>query len=185
MSALIFVYLPEIDLFLYNYEFEETNDDIEGGLDGYGGQGLDDEDDDDISDDTDQDWESEYDDDNDEDMQAMTGGEYDRDVKTTNPFAPAEMYLSDMIGKKINDDDNFGEFLVINVSNYLVYNPPSADPLCNIDLQNAVIDLLSGLKNSNDAGEMIELNGISKEKNWNSWLSTEYDSNKYIFNLLN
>ena len=51
--------MSEIDLFLYNYEFEETNDDIEGGLDGYGGQGLDDEDDDDdMSDDTDQDWES-------------------------------------------------------------------------------------------------------------------------------
>ena len=151
-----FVYLPNYNFFLNYYEFKETNDDVEGGLDGYGGQGLDDEVDDEMSDDSDQDWESEYDDNNDdddEDMQAMIGGEYDREVKTTNPFAPAEMYLSDMIGKKINDDENFGEFLVVNVSNYLIYNPPSADPLCDIDLQSAVIDLLLGLKNTSDTGE--------------------------------
>ena len=87
-----FVYLPNYDFFPNNYEFKETNDDVEGGLDGYGGQGLDDEVDDEMSDDSDQDWESEYDDNNDdddEDMQAMIGGEYDREIKTTNPFAPA------------------------------------------------------------------------------------------------
>lgn len=84
----------------------------------------------------------------------MTRDNYDADIITASPFAPAEMYLSDMIGKKNNNGENFEEFLVINVSNYLIFSPPSTDPLSMIDLQGSVIDLLSSLKISSNTGDL-------------------------------
>ena len=114
-----------------------------------------------MSDDTgEEEWESEgeYDEDGGDgqydDMEAMTGemGTGNRNEKQS-PFAPAEMYLSDMIGTaKLGDDENADDFLVVNVSSHLVYSPPSADPLYAVDLQGRVIDLFVGLKTTGSKG---------------------------------
>lgn len=125
--------------------FTDTNDDAEGREDEEG------EDDEDMDDD--QDWESENEyEDEDDDMGAMTGQSFSSGKKTVDPFAPAEMYLSDMIHNNNQNDDNLEDFLVVNVSNYLIFSPPSADPLSVVDLQGAVIELLTGLQNSNVGG---------------------------------
>ena len=128
-----------------------VDDDAEEGFNEYEGEELDG---DDNSDDSNGDWESEEenDDDDDDDMGAMMGDDEENKNKKTSPFAPAEMYLSDMIGKKREYENDIDDFLIINVSNYLVFSPPSSDPLSATDLQGAVIDLFLLLKNSNDAG---------------------------------
>lgn len=73
-----------------------------------------------------------------------------------SPFAPAEMYLSDMIGSgrsgALNDDQNPDNYLLLNVSSSLVFSPTKADPLAATDLQGAVIDLLKGLKGGDRKG---------------------------------
>ena len=104
-------------------------------------------------------WESEgeYDEDGDgqyDDMDAMTGEMGAANKATQSPFAPAEMYLSDMIGPtgKLGDDENLDHFLVVNISNHLVFSPPSADPLYTVDLQGRIIDLLVGLKSTDSKG---------------------------------
>ena len=115
-----------------------------------------------MSDDSDQeDWESEgeYDEDGGDgqydDMDAITGDMTAGNKSVAqNPFAPAEMYLSDMIGStsRLGDDENGDDLLIVNVSNSLVYSPPSADPLYAVDLQGCVIDLLLGLRSTDSKG---------------------------------
>jgi hypothetical protein len=112
-----------------------------------------------MSDDSEEEWESEgeYDEGGDgeyDDMDAMTGEMGTGSRATQSPFAPAEMYLSDMIGStgKLGDDEDADDFLVVNVSNHLVFSPPSADPLYAVDLQGRVIDLLVGLKSTDSKG---------------------------------
>jgi len=61
--------------------------------------------------------------------------------KETGPFAPAEMYLSDMLNKD-NDDDGV---VIVNISDHLIFSPPSLDPLASSDLQGHVIAMLLSL----------------------------------------
>ena len=75
-----------------------------------------------------------------------------------SPFAPADMYLSDMIGSNKNlnthgDDLNEDDFLLVNVSDSLVFSPPKLDPLWGSDLQGSIIDLLLSLKHGNQSIE--------------------------------
>lgn len=129
------------------------------------GKGQDDRDDN--SDDSeDEEWESEdggYEDDMDEDgFEDMDDTEGNGNAvwkkKSQDPFAPAEMYLSDMIGSaqkglQGNDDENQGDYLLLNVSSNLVFSPPRTDPLASTDLQGAVIELLRGLKGRDSKGK--------------------------------
>jgi hypothetical protein len=95
-----------------------------------------------------------------EDFEDMDGIECNGDAmwkkKSQNPFAPAEMYLSDMIGSSPkgqgNDDENQGDYLLLNVSSSLVYSPPRRDPLASTDLQGVVIELLRCLKSRDSNG---------------------------------
>lgn len=91
-----------------------------------------------------------------------------------NPFAPAEMYLSDMIGSNINpnankhghgDDENEEDFLLVNVSDSLVFSPPKLDPLWGTDLQGSIIELLQSLKQNNNSG--VEGKTVSFHFMWN------------------
>ena len=75
-----------------------------------------------------------------------------------SPFAPAEMYLSDMIGSNKTphthgDDENEGDFLLVNVSDNLVFSPMKLDPLWGKDLQGSIIELLLSLKSGNGQGQ--------------------------------
>jgi hypothetical protein len=96
-----------------------------------------------------------------EDFEGMDGIEGNGDAvwkkKSQNPFAPAEMYLSDMIGSSQkghgNDDENEGDYLLLNVSSSLVFSPPKRDPLASTDLQGVVIELLRCLKSRDSEGQ--------------------------------
>lgn len=108
----------------------------------------------------DEDWESDdgQNDGQDDDFDTMMN---DSNMATKgsdkSPFAPAEMYLSDMIGLNKNphthgDDENEGDFLLVNVSDNLVFSPIKLDPLWGKDLQGSIIELLLSLKSGNGQG---------------------------------
>lgn len=91
-----------------------------------------------------------------------------------NPFAPAEMYLSDMIGSNKNpnpnthghgDDENEEVFLLVNVSDSLVFSPPKLDLLWGTDLQGSIIELLLSLKQNNNGS--VEGKTVSSHFVWN------------------
>ena len=69
-------------------------------------------------------------------MSANQGGNNDEDPSLVNS----------------SDDENGDDLLIVNVSNSLVYSPPSADPLYAVDLQGRVIDLLLGLRSADSKG---------------------------------
>jgi hypothetical protein len=101
------------------------------------------------SDDDDEEWDSaeeDYENDDQEGLDDDDEGGFDND----DPFAPAEMYLSDMVGgskgKSGGDDDGSGAEVYINISDNLVYSPPHRDPLGRADVQGVVIAMLNGLK---------------------------------------
>jgi hypothetical protein len=92
------------------------------------------------------DWGSEEEEYEEDDMDPDVDGD-----KSSSPFAPAEMYLSDMIGKNNSNGDN-EEIVIVNVSNNLIFSPPSSDPLSKVDLQDKIIDMLIGLRSIDSTG---------------------------------
>jgi hypothetical protein len=136
-----------------------------GGSDCLGSDDEDEDDEDDVDD-----WENEDgDEDGDYDMEGEEeGGDDDGegfDGDDGGPFAPAELYLSDMIvgggakgsrnmigGGGDDEGDNVagaGAEVYVNISDHLLFNPLVRDPLASADLQGRVIEMLNGVKAGN------------------------------------
>lgn len=136
----------------------------EGG-DGFDGDGIfgfnsdEDSDDSDYFDEEDEDdddgdeWES---DDEVEDGMGMGDKAVSKESKKASTFAPAEMYLSDMVSPtkgpikgRIGGGNNAGEVpvtvTIVHISDHFVFSPPVRDPLAAIDLEGVVIEMLKEL----------------------------------------
>jgi len=90
--------------------------------------------DDDESDET---WCSEDGGDNQSDV-AIAESETEGARVVSSPFAPTEKYLSDLLDDRVRPSNDVDDLLVLNISDDLVFSPPSSDPLASADLHQII-----------------------------------------------
>lgn len=109
-------------------ELYEGSEDIEDGDVFY--LQSDDEESDDI-------WCSDDGEDNQSDI-AIAESEAEGGRAGSSPFATGEKYLSDLLEDRVRPSNDVDDLLVLNISDDLVFSPPSNDPLAHVDLQQIV-----------------------------------------------